>query len=103
MKWLITKDFCDAGRAGTGNVSQRLKIAFGALSQETTEPFITSLMKSGMPYRFRLYDDDGNLNFEGIASECGTEAAFEPLDWAMADVGSTRIDYLQPNGKWEAL
>lgn len=43
---------------------------------------------------FKLYDDDGNLYYEGYMSEKlyeAGEAIFEPLDWAMADAGCTEL------------
>lgn len=38
---------------------------------------------------FKLYDDDGNLYYEGLANELGLEDAFE---FGMWDAGCTRID-----------
>lgn len=52
--------------------------------------------------KFKLYDDDGNLYYEGRASNQDDEVAFEPLDWAMADSGCTDIKYLY-KGKWQSL
>ena len=87
MRWIITKDHitdCDIlpSCAGKGN-------------------FV--LATPPLPYRFRLYDDDGELYYEGRSDDRNSDAAFAPLDWAMADSGCTRIDYLQDNGKWETL
>lgn len=47
-----------------------------------------------LPYRFRLYDDDGVLYFEGASSDRDSERAFDPLDWAQQDSGCTEIRYL---------
>ena len=54
-------------------------------------------------HRFRLYDDDNVLYFEGVFyGDCDSEAGFVPLDWAMNDSGCTSIQYLREN-KWETL
>lgn len=55
------------------------------------------------PHKFRLFDDDGHLYYEGYSETCDDEAAFAPLDWAGPDSGCTRIDYQQPDGTWEML
>jgi hypothetical protein len=57
---------------------------------------------------FRLYDDDGELYYEGRiivgpVDEAGTELDFMPLDWAMSNAGCTRIDYRNAAGQWEML
>ena len=55
-----------------------------------------------MIHKFKLYDDDGQLYFEGLSTNQDCESAFQPLDWAMADAGCTDIKYLTPRG-WESL
>lgn len=52
-------------------------------------------------YRFRTFDDDGELYYCGECDERGIEAA---LDFAQADAGATRID-VQPvsGGAWETV
>jgi hypothetical protein len=51
----------------------------------------------GGKFRYRLKDDDGNTCFiieSDIDPDEGTEfQLFAPLDWAMADVGATSIEY----------
>ena len=56
-----------------------------------------------LPYRFKLFDDDGNLYYEGRSNDRDSEEAFEPLDWSMFHAGCTSIEYLQDNGSWEQL
>lgn len=47
--------------------------------------------------RFRLFDDDGNLYWEGVMWDDGSESqAFAPLNWAMGDSGCTTMKL------WEA-
>lgn len=72
MKWVITKNHLD-GKNGFGNFKG--------------DP-------STLPVRFKLYDDDGELYYEGRASE----EDFAPLDWAMAYAGCT-IMKTSTNGK----
>jgi len=52
--------------------------------------------------KFKLFDDDGILYYEGRASNQSNESAFDPLEWAMGDSGCTEIQYLN-NGRWETL
>lgn len=64
---------------------------FGDTPQETLRT---------MGRRFKMYDDDGNLYFEGYAAE----ESFEPLDYATPRWGCTYICYLNTdNGEWEML
>jgi len=52
------------------------------------------------PHRFRMYDDDDILYYQG---QC-TEEAFDPLDdFGMVNAGCTRIDYENDNGVFETL
>lgn len=55
-----------------------------------------------LPCRFKLYDDDDILYYEGRSNDQISQSAFRPLDWSMGNAGCTRIDYLC-NGKWETL
>ena len=50
--------------------------------------------------RFRLYDDDDNLYFEGTMY--GSTSSFAPLNWSSLGYGCTRLDYFE-NGKWATL
>ena len=53
-----------------------------------------------MPLEFRLYDDDGELYYSGVATgEKGAECA---LDWARGDAGATRVDVRGEKG-WTVL
>ena len=55
-------------------------------------------------HKFKIYDDDGELYYEGRSSNQSDEIAFAPLDWAMANDGCTDIKY-QDNDtkKWSSL
>lgn len=54
---------------------------------------------------FKLYDDDGNLYYDGFTSDINEseEKAFAPLDWAMAYAGCTTMKYKDRNGQWQFL
>ncbi len=58
--------------------------------------------KKGMPllHKFRMYDDDGELYYEGLSS---VKDVFQPLDdFGTPNAGCTEIKYLT-DGKWETL
>ena len=63
------------------------------VSEETPE-YIAKCTK-----KFRLYDDDGELYFEGASSDSSN---FDPLDYFGESYGCTDIKYYE-NGKWESL
>ena len=50
-------------------------------------------------YPFRLYDDDGELYYEGL---CVENNSFYPLDEEQPNSGVAEIHYFN-NGKWEQL
>lgn len=55
-------------------------------------------------HEFKIYDDDGELYYEGRSSNQNDEIAFVPLDWAMANDGCTDIRYKDKDtGIWESL
>lgn len=54
-------------------------------------------------YAFRLFDDDNNLCFSGLATSRDDEAAFEPLDYLMNAYGCTEIQYQQDDLTWKVL
>ena len=94
--WIITIDHLSIGQyAGCS------RSAVGRKSMAVTDE---NQDRCTIP--FRLYDDDNVLYYTGmIAPETieGDESlAFEPLDWASAYAGATRLDYLK-DGEWETL
>ena len=93
MPWIITKDYLVKEFPELGS-------SVGKHSRGW-EP-----QMSKHAHAFKLYDDDGELYYSGLFyGDPSTEAAFAPLDWAMADSGCTSIKYKQKgkNGKWEVL
>ena len=53
------------------------------------------------PIKFRMYDDDGQLYYEGVLY--GDHHGFEPLDdFGMANAGCTTVKLFE-NNKWSIL
>lgn len=63
--------------------------------------------KDCLNFEFRLYDDDDELYFTGLCRDLDQQSgdsAFEPLDWATADSGCTRMDFRKKGAEtWETL
>ncbi|MFI6813193.1 hypothetical protein ACIBG7_12315 [Nonomuraea sp. NPDC050328] len=98
--WAITVDHCGGeytGRfliRGSGNRALRDRVR--------------AALRAGQGTPFRIYDGDGQLDYEGNIvvppGEEGGELWFAPKDWAAANTGSAEIRY--PNadtGAWEPL
>jgi hypothetical protein len=80
-QWKITKDVIDFGEAN-GVTSNDY--------QKDTE----------LPVRFKMYDDDGELYFEGRMET----PDFHPLDdFGMPGYGCTEIKYSENGNKFETL
>lgn len=58
-----------------------------------------------MIYSFRMYDDDGNLYYEGVSDDDDSSDAFDPLDdYGTPNAGCTTIKYRSSiTGQWETL
>ena len=88
MKWIITRDYL-------AEEYDDMRSEVGVRGQNT--PFYT---KAGeLPLRFKIFDDDGEIYYEGRSDE----EEFEPLDWAMYNAGATAIHYRQKDGSWPPL
>lgn len=61
--------------------------------------------KTAKWFKFRLYDDDGELYYEGRSTDSTTEAAFDPLDcYGKPNAGAVTIKYLsEETGEWVVL
>lgn len=104
MRWVITKDHTEPpDTAGAMNDVGWGQDDRGALVRLDIAMARVRARDSDM-VPFKLYDDDGELYYEGASRDLGEEEerAFAPLDWAMRNAGCTRLDYLK-NGKWETL
>ena len=90
VSWTITRDFLDGDDVGTvGPSSAPLSHA--------------EIRKHPKRERFRMYDDDKALYYEGFI--VGAEEGFEPLDhFGMPNAGCTTIKYFnKTTGKLEIL
>ena len=92
--WIITKDVLDGvdvNVIGPGSVSD----------------LMVSELKSGKGRSFRMYDDDGELYYEGklLPATCEDERLFGPLDdFGMPNAGCTDIKYFnKKTGKLESV
>jgi|10_taG_2_1085330.scaffolds.fasta_scaffold54968_3 hypothetical protein len=56
-------------------------------------------IKKDFPYKFRLYDGDGELYFEGFSID---NSSFDPQDHFSESYGVTTIKYFE-NGEWVEL
>ena len=89
MAWHITKDWADDGDA-IGQWNARLR----------PENDNIEYCKKLCTEKFRMYDDDGELYYEGYSND---SSSFQPLDdFGMPNAGCTEIKYYE-NGKWETL
>lgn len=93
--WIITKDhiaesddaISDVGTIGPSNISDEMMQA----------------LKNGEGKRFRLYDDDRELYYEGLYIGELSEAEGDPLtDFGMPNAGCTYMEEYQ-DGKWEII
>ena len=100
MHWIIKKDLT-AKPGEKSNVNRfcgprSLAAAIRAAESPSAKQRLLDDFTDGMNYRFRLYDDDGELYFQGMCKDLhdqDEDSAFGPLNWAMNDSGCTRIDY----------
>lgn len=83
--WIITKDFVDDDKVDAKGCE--------------IDELVNTL---GFTEAFRMYDDDGNLYYQGLAKP---NANFDPLDdFGMPNAGCTDIAYRNKiNGKYESL
>lgn len=97
--WIIVKDYTED--------DQELDDS-GLTGPRFIDPEIGARLTRGEGRKFRMYDDDGELYYEGriiTNDDGGSEIDFCPLDdFGMPNSGCTRIDYLGSDGKtWETL
>jgi hypothetical protein len=107
MSWKITKDHIsqpdEESRVGYREEHARIPVQAAILGYESPVlPQLNAEKTSTLPLiPFRLYDDDGELYYEGILhddEECLNQSA--ALRWAEGDAGCTTIKVLR-NNEWE--
>jgi hypothetical protein len=89
--WIITKDHIAEPAARPGTCANAVGV---------TGPRGYAGDGSELAKRFRMYDDDGNLYYEGRCAE----EDFAPLDdFGTPNAGCTHIKYFQPDGTLAVL
>lgn len=95
--WTIEKDFEEARDLNWADGENHLDVYKKVCVQSVDHK---DELDSTLTERFRLYDDDGNLYYEGRSDD---SSSFDPLDdYGMPNAGAVDIRYLE-NGKWETL
>ncbi len=111
MLWIITHDHINTGegeksKAGRMRAPRELIELLRTDTPEAKESRIKAF-RDDMNFEFRLYDDDGELYYEGLCKDLDDqceESAFGPLDWAMNDVGATTMKYRKVgHAIWQTL
>ena len=96
--WIMTKDhLADAERDDTGKNSGE----FTGYTREDGSFIATAeCLFPKKWHKFKMYDDDGILYYEGLSSE----EDFSPLDdFGMPNAGCTYIEYQQEDESWQVL
>ena len=91
MPWIITKDYLNSGPDDPSNRK-------GVGSKDCPKDWEKSL-----PDTFRLFDDDGELYYEG-RFDSNADDCFDPLDWGAYDAGCVKLKYQEGGkGEWKLL
>lgn len=101
MYWVITRDLIGTGdRVGFGRLPMK---KFQATQEyryvNLDDPQIKEFIKEKFTVGFRLFDDDGILYYEGLASE----ADFDAQDYFEGSDGVTYTMWRSGNADWELL
>lgn len=69
---------------------------------------LDNALNNGEGKSFRMYDDDGELYYEGrlvtSSDEQDPEVEFRPLsDFGMPNAGATEIHYRDESGNWQRI
>ena len=100
MHWIITKDLINTSVGDTNRAGYTVLHSAPEYSCDPSRAILSVSERTPiiamMTHEFRLFDDDGELYYEGLCKDVDQQesrSAFEPLDWAEVDVGATRMDY----------
>lgn len=94
--WIITKDHLADGSTITDEA--------GTTGPRRATADLLARLQAGEGQEFRMYDDDGELYYEGRYLGDDSEDMFGPLDdFGMPNAGAVRIDYKNDAGAWEVL
>jgi hypothetical protein len=98
--WIITRDVMfDNGETERNEAN--------TMGPSGLSPSQAQALEAGKGVPFRMYEDDGELLYEGrlLTMQHGDEGEYDmqPLDdFGMPNAGCTRID-VKRNGKWETV
>lgn len=88
MAFKITKDYVEEGQH-TGRLFKR----------DDEDP-----KEDDFTMKFKLYDDDGELYYDGVSTEGDVETEVAPLDWGRWNAGCTYMKVKnKETGAWEVL
>lgn len=99
MAWIITRDLL-------AEQDSELVSEVGVCGPAGISEVARAKMERGEGHMFLMYDDDGELYYEGLLlGDKDSEQGFTPLDdFGTPNAGCTRIDYYNDNTKeWETL
>jgi hypothetical protein len=97
--WIITKDLIFDPAFDT-------KSAVGVIGPRMISPEIVAALRAGKGIRWRAFDDDNVLYYEGRYVGPDNDLMFQPLyDFAEPNAGAVYIQYWRPGrgGGWETL
>lgn len=113
MLWIITADHINGktpddtpSRVNRFRANRTFAEALRVAPAEA-KPAMLQAFRDAMNFEFRLYDDDGELYYEGLCKDLDQQdgdSAFGPLDWAMNDAGCTTMKYRKKGeAVWKTL
>jgi len=100
-QWIITVDYVYESDINKDSTREYIDKTFG--ERDDTGTVGPGKFKIGvpLPYPFKMYDDDGNLYYDGMSSH---PDVFAPLDdFGMPNAGCTEIHYRNKDGEFERL
>lgn len=90
--WIIDKDYISEGKD------------VGVMGPFNTDKALTVALREGKGTPFKMYDDDGELYYEGRYSGPDDECLFGPLnDYGTPNAGCTEIHYKNSDGVFEQI
>jgi hypothetical protein len=116
MYWMITgigPEIADADllstRIGAGSLPAEVREMIKKADQAERLKLVERISQnSEFLFDFRTKCDDGHLMYSGVCGDlddADESEAFAPLDYAMADVGATTMEYRRKGSKdeWKVL
>jgi hypothetical protein len=101
--WIIDRETVSNENDESTAPEHRTKSRAGWVGPRDIGPEVEQRLRNGEGEQFRMYDDDGELYYEGRYIGPNDETAFGPLtDLGTPDAGAVRIDYNE-GGKWVTL